>query len=184
MQRIISIGLTILFPLLTACGEKPGIEQTCEDFGTCDFDDDGWDVADGDCNDDNADVFPGAEEIWYDGIDQDCSGTSDYDADEDGLEEEEDCNDFDSDAGAELDWYFDGDSDGFGEEASVIWACEAPNTQWVEVGLDCDDSDSESFPGAPEVKGDGVDQNCDGVDEPADPDTTGDEKDNQPSENG
>lgn len=164
MQRIISMSLIILFPLLTACGEKPVIDQTCEDFGTCDFDEDGWAAVDGDCNDDNPDVFPGAEEHWYDGVDQDCSGTSDYDADEDGLEDEYDCDDFDAGVGEELDWYFDGDADGYGEDGSIIWACDAPNSQWVEVGLDCDDSDSDAFPGAPEVSDDGVDQNCDGVD--------------------
>ena len=30
---------------------------------------------DGDCDDGNADIYPGAEEICGDGIDQDCSGT-------------------------------------------------------------------------------------------------------------
>jgi hypothetical protein len=37
-----------------------------------------------DCNDFNASVNPGMEEIWYDGIDQDCDGWSDYDQDRDG----------------------------------------------------------------------------------------------------
>ena len=30
------------------------------------------------------DVFPGAEDEWYDGVDQDCAGDSDFDADLDG----------------------------------------------------------------------------------------------------
>jgi hypothetical protein len=37
-----------------------------------------------DCDDTLASVYPGAPEVWYDGVDQDCSGGSDYDQDADG----------------------------------------------------------------------------------------------------
>ncbi|MFH1469390.1 MAG: MopE-related protein [Pseudomonadota bacterium] len=69
-----------------------------------DADDDGYrtDLAPGgdDCNDFNATVNPGAEESWYDGIDQDCDGWSDYDQDRDGYDlhtrpDGDDCNDED-----------------------------------------------------------------------------------------
>jgi hypothetical protein len=38
----------------------------------------------GDCNDNDPLIFYGAEEIWYDGIDQNCQGGSDFDKDGDG----------------------------------------------------------------------------------------------------
>jgi hypothetical protein len=38
-----------------------------------------------DCGPLDAAVNPGAEEVWYDGVDQDCSETSDYDQDGDGF---------------------------------------------------------------------------------------------------
>ncbi|TVQ86097.1 MAG: hypothetical protein EA397_20585, partial [Deltaproteobacteria bacterium] len=37
-----------------------------------------------DCDDTDATVFPGAPEIWYDGVDQSCDGWSDFDPDRDG----------------------------------------------------------------------------------------------------
>ena len=49
-----------------------------------DWDDDGYTENDGDCDDDNPDVNPGEEEIYYDDIDSNCDGLNDFDADGDG----------------------------------------------------------------------------------------------------
>lgn len=53
-----------------------------------------------DCNDSNEDVNPLADEVWYDGIDQDCDGGSDYDQDGDGYDSDAysglDCDDDDA----------------------------------------------------------------------------------------
>ena len=42
-------------------------------------------LSDVDCDDEDATVYPGAEEIWYDGRNSDCAYSSDYDADGDGV---------------------------------------------------------------------------------------------------
>jgi len=65
-----------------------------------DNDGDGFTEAQGDCNDNDATIYPGAEEICDDGIDQDCNGSDlscdDVDNDGDGFTENEgDCNDND-----------------------------------------------------------------------------------------
>lgn len=46
----------------------------------------GWSRTAGDCDDDRVGINPGVAEIWYDGTDQDCDGSSDFDADSDGYE--------------------------------------------------------------------------------------------------
>lgn len=56
--------------------------------------------------------------------------------------------------------YADEDGDGAGDPAANFTAC----TGGVPTGLDCDDRDPATHPGADETCGDGVDADCDGVD--------------------
>ncbi len=49
-----------------------------------DWDEDGYTEDQGDCDDDNPDINPGEEEIYYDDIDSNCDGLNDFDADADG----------------------------------------------------------------------------------------------------
>ncbi|MBN2797663.1 MAG: putative metal-binding motif-containing protein, partial [Deltaproteobacteria bacterium] len=107
-----------------------------------DLDQDGS-LSDQDCDDTDATVFPGAEEIC-DGADNDCDG-----------EVDEDANDAPS-------WYADADGDGHGDAAAAVTACAAPEGS-VATDDDCDDTDAAFHPGAPETDcADPADYNCDG----------------------
>jgi|GEM_PF-1594490 len=61
-----------------------------------------------------------------------------------------------------LTFYTDADNDGYGVTSSAVLACSAPaNT--TTVGGDCDDSNAAINPGATEIYGDGIDNNCNGT---------------------
>ena len=94
-----------------------------------------------DCDDTEASIFPGASEVPDDGVDQDCA-------------QGDVC-------------YVDGDSDGFRNPDtslrvnSIDLDCEDPGEgSTSEPSTDCDDTQATTFPGAPEVPDDGVDQDC------------------------
>jgi len=86
--------------------------------GPQDLDGDGYTEADGDCDDGDDTIHPGAEELC-DEVDHNCDGD------------------------------IHGDNDGDGSDV-----CD-----------DCDDADDTVHPGALETNGDGVDSNCDGLDD-------------------
>ncbi len=154
--------------------------SSCVSWEVPDVDGDGVLVADGDCNDLNADSFPGAVEVWYDGEDQDCDG-NDGDQDGDGWLEQDyefsdkypsefgvgDCDDaeFDVNPDAAEIWYdgVDGDCDGesdFDQDGDGEDSDSDPDLD-SNVGLDCDDLDATINTSATEIWYDGVDQDCD-----------------------
>jgi hypothetical protein len=76
--------------------EWPESDTSTPDLTGQDLDGDGY-ADPNDCDDEDADVNPGAEEIEYDGIDNDCDeSTADDDLDGDGYGADEDCDDLDA----------------------------------------------------------------------------------------
>jgi len=118
-----------------------------------------------DCDDDDPDIYLGAPDTWYDGVDSDCDGASDYDADGDGYDAEAygggDCDDTDASV-LPTDWYADTDGDGYGDSSSSLASCAEPDG-YVLIDGDCDDADEEVNPDATEECGNGVDDDCDGT---------------------
>ncbi|MFT5583896.1 MAG: hypothetical protein ACI9VR_001480 [Cognaticolwellia sp.] len=92
-----------------------------------------------DCDDTNASIYPGATEVVADGVDQDCDGV-------------DTC-------------YADADGDGYttGTVKGTDLSCAGLGESNTLTATDCEDADATINPGATELTGDGVDQNCDGL---------------------
>ena len=143
----------------------------------------------GDCDDSSARHHPGAEEDdCTDPTDYNCDGSVAF-ADEDGdgfaacaeCDDRTDtihpgaaerCDGLDNDCDGETDtnavdaatWYADADADGYTSLATQT-ACAAPaGYRAATPEVDCDDADPASAPGATDLCGDGIDQDCDGAD--------------------
>ena len=130
MRRIVAC-LLALFSL--GCG------STWEGL---DSDGDGFTLAQGDCDDGptGSGVSPGAKEVWYDGVDQNCDGN---DGDQDG----------------------DGEP---ASEAGGLDCWDDPTftpDEFVALNGLTQPEAADVLPGASEVWYDGVDQDCDGADD-------------------
>jgi hypothetical protein len=153
-----------------------------------DADGDGVARSAGDCADADPATFPGAAEVWYDGVDGDCAGGDDDDADLDGSPAPADCADADpgiypgaaDTEGDGVDQDCDGadgvadpDPDSGGADgtdgadgadgADGGWTDpEDRDGDGVAQGEDCDDADPDVLPGEAEVCGNDKDDDCDG----------------------
>ncbi len=174
-----SLGTVVCMAFLAGCTWISKTEYESQ-ASLLDQDGDGISLKDGDCDPEDGNVFPGAEEIWYDGIDGDCAGDDDYDADKDGWVATEyqgletrgvngsgglragDCDDGnDAINPATPDTWYDGiDSDCAGNDDY-----DADNDGFASNeydGEDCYDADPLVYPGAPEIWLDGKDSDCQG----------------------
>jgi hypothetical protein len=134
--------LLLTLPLILGCPPEPKPDDTGV-LEYADADGDGYDEV-SDCDDGDASVHPGADEVCN-GVDDDCDGF--VDDDDPGSED------------GEL-WYPDLDDDGYGDPSGGESACEPPDG-WVADASDCDDADASVHPGADEACN-GVDDDCDG----------------------
>jgi hypothetical protein len=112
-----------------------GTDSALPDAG--DQDGDGF-AAPEDCDDTNAEVYPGATERC-DAVDQDCDGEADED----------------------LIAWIDLDGDGWG--TTPVSACTDTGQPTATTDGDCDDADPTIHPNAEEVYCDDIDQDCDGA---------------------
>ena len=112
--------------------EEQDIDQ--DGFVSCNIEDTGWEgtftegflsMDSADCNDGDSFVYPGAAEIYGDGVDQSCDGT-------------EIC-------------YIDADLDGFRGEETIQTTnidCSGVGEMLLSLDVDCDDESENTYPGA------------------------------------
>ncbi len=159
-SKLVWIGLCAVLVAL-GCDERPPV---------FDFDGDGWDD-DMDCDPANGLIFPGADDVWGDDVDQNCDGTDGTDLDGDGYPHDAppetvlwDCDDVDAAIGPHAEEECDGvDNDCDGELMDT--ERDDDGDGYIECGpldeLDCDDEDPTTYPGAEELC-DQLDNDCDG----------------------
>ncbi|MBW1809918.1 MAG: lamin tail domain-containing protein, partial [Deltaproteobacteria bacterium] len=151
--------------------------------GTCvDADLDGFEAEScggTDCNDGDNSIYPGADEICGDTIDQDCNGVDLQcgcaDSDQDGYEDSScggsDCDDGNAEINPgqdeicddSIDNDCDNDTDGADSDCAVCADDDQDSFEDAACGgEDCDDSNAAVNPDADEICDDSIDNDCDG----------------------
>lgn len=173
---------------LELSGTPGGANEYCGGEGNQDNDGDTYAEFEGDCNDEDATVYPGqidgsAAPYGVANDDADCDGIrDDGDTDDDGdgySEVAGDCDDANAEAhpfGIEVNDGVDNDCDGCPDELDIdidgdLWtecptACDSDGDGDIDSAdvacFDCNEGDADVNPVAVEIPYDGVDQNCNG----------------------
>ncbi|MDD5331400.1 MAG: MopE-related protein [Candidatus Nanoarchaeia archaeon] len=143
----------------------------------------GYVLDDTDCDDSQNTIYPGATEVPYDSIDQDCSGADLTDVDADGYDYTTDCNDndpdvnpgetescntIDDDCDGTIDeedstgcsvYYYDEDADAYGTNDDKC-LCAITGYYTASVNGDCDDTAASINPGVSEIIYNTIDDDC------------------------
>ena len=143
-DEVVDEGVTSTF---FADGDSDGYGRLDATTEAC-FQPAGYAAAAGDCDDVDPAVSPGAVEVCNE-LDDNCDGVVD-----------------EATAADAATWYADTDADGFGDVASTVLACTVPSG-FSGDATDCDDTDTDTYPGATEYC-DGHDDDCDGATDESD----------------
>jgi hypothetical protein len=100
----------------------------------------GWVTNNTDCDDTNSNTNPSATELCNT-IDDNCDGQTDE--------------------GVQTVYFIDNDGDTYGNPSVSILACTQP-IGYTPDDTDCNDTDANINPGAEDIAGNGIDENCDG----------------------
>lgn len=142
---------------------------------TVDDDGDGYNENQGDCDDSNPNVYPTAEEVCDDGVDNDCDGfvdSSEPDEDGDGWGPcVGDCDDEDEFVNPGVD---EVPGNGKDDDCDGIVDGDYDGDGFTEGQGDCNDSDPDVNPDAEENCYDGVDNDCNGYTDAEEPDMDAD----------
>ncbi len=147
-EDTIAEGASVAFGFIIAVGTNDG--DALDAFnaaqpGCWDLDGDGHaseEFGGDDCDDSDDSVYAGADEVWYDGYDQDCGDDDDYDQDVDGYADAEYADEY----GPTLDPGTGEPIDGTGELDPT----------------DCDDTSADVNEGVEETWYNGLDEDCGG----------------------
>ena len=160
------LGLVFSVLVVSACsnnfkdnGDEPG-DTAAVDTQKIDDDNDGFTEAQGDCDDTLAEVNPDAEEIPYDGLDNDCKPkTRDDDLDRDDYGIADDCDDDNKKINPGMD---EKEYNGIDDDCDEYTRDDDIDEDGFGIDQDCNDNDNDIYPGADEITDNEIDDDCDG----------------------